>query len=294
MKTEAAAADDTARAVRSFLLTTHEHSDTTPTCACESSDTTMLGFCIPGEPVRVVEPVPQCAAQVRREEEGEDAARQQCDVGLLLTQCQGQAQGRAATAWVRAPSERRPAAARVGDTRPCAVEVRASCKARASGDFEGVDWDSERMRRTLTLCGVTLSPSRKLSSPVHAMAKHSAHTEPRAVQSEHEEDDDDAAAGLDDRQTKRSVSQRETSASASSSAASFARPMAKNAAGNHRSEQFRAMLQSDVVDLDKLRELSWGGVPVHHRPAAWRLLLVRACVGDIGSVRWTHGRARLV
>ncbi|TYZ59246.1 hypothetical protein PybrP1_007887 [[Pythium] brassicae (nom. inval.)] len=114
------------------------------------------------------------------------------------------------------------------------------------------------------------APPRKLSSPVHAGAKLAMHAEPRAVQSEHEDEDDDAA--LDARQAKRSVSQRETS-TATSSAAASARPMAKNAAGNHRSEQFRAMLQSDVVDLDKLRELSWGGVPVHHRPAAWRLLL---------------------
>ncbi|DBA00215.1 TPA: hypothetical protein N0F65_007840 [Lagenidium giganteum] len=50
------------------------------------------------------------------------------------------------------------------------------------------------------------------------------------------------------------------------------RSMSRNA-GGLRSDQFNQLLQNDVVDLDKLRELSWGGIPMEHRPTAWRLLL---------------------
>ncbi|KDO33002.1 hypothetical protein SPRG_02693 [Saprolegnia parasitica CBS 223.65] len=50
----------------------------------------------------------------------------------------------------------------------------------------------------------------------------------------------------------------------------------RNAAGNLRSEQFATLLKNDKqdsVDLEKLRELSWGGVPVEFRPLVWKLLL---------------------
>jgi len=52
-------------------------------------------------------------------------------------------------------------------------------------------------------------------------------------------------------------------------------PGPRNAAGNLRSEQFNALLKNekDSVDLDKLRELSWGGIPVEFRPLVWKLLL---------------------
>ncbi|RHY24093.1 hypothetical protein DYB25_007674 [Aphanomyces astaci] len=52
-------------------------------------------------------------------------------------------------------------------------------------------------------------------------------------------------------------------------------PGPRNAAGNLRSEQFAALLKSDKdsVDLERLRELSWGGVPVEFRPLVWKLLL---------------------
>ncbi|RHY34881.1 hypothetical protein DYB32_002405 [Aphanomyces invadans] len=52
-------------------------------------------------------------------------------------------------------------------------------------------------------------------------------------------------------------------------------PGSRNAAGNLRSEQFAALLKSDKdsVDLERLRELSWGGVPVEFRPLVWKLLL---------------------
>jgi hypothetical protein len=50
----------------------------------------------------------------------------------------------------------------------------------------------------------------------------------------------------------------------------------RNASGNLRYTQFERLLEKEVVDLDQLRKLSWGGVPVKYRPTVWRLLLVRA------------------
>ncbi|GMF25272.1 unnamed protein product [Phytophthora fragariaefolia] len=49
----------------------------------------------------------------------------------------------------------------------------------------------------------------------------------------------------------------------------------RNASGNLRYTQFEKLLEKEVVDLDQLRKLSWGGVPTKHRPTVWRLLLVR-------------------
>lgn len=37
--------------------------------------------------------------------------------------------------------------------------------------------------------------------------------------------------------------------------------------------QFEQLLDKEVVDLDQLRKLSWGGVPTNYRPTVWRLLL---------------------
>ncbi|KAI9908994.1 hypothetical protein PsorP6_014884 [Peronosclerospora sorghi] len=51
--------------------------------------------------------------------------------------------------------------------------------------------------------------------------------------------------------------------------ASFSR----NASVNLRYAQFERLLEQDVVDLDQLRKLSWGGIPPKHRPIVWRLLL---------------------
>ncbi|EGZ09200.1 hypothetical protein PHYSODRAFT_318886 [Phytophthora sojae] len=47
----------------------------------------------------------------------------------------------------------------------------------------------------------------------------------------------------------------------------------RNASGNLRYTQFERLLEKEVVDLDQLRKLSWGGVPTKHRPTVWRLLL---------------------
>src|SRR2546421_4700031 len=40
-----------------------------------------------------------------------------------------------------------------------------------------------------------------------------------------------------------------------------------------RINKFKTILQSSTVDLPKLRELSWGGIPDELRPMAWQLLL---------------------
>ena len=50
--------------------------------------------------------------------------------------------------------------------------------------------------------------------------------------------------------------------------------LSRNASGNLRDMQFERLLEQEVVDLDKLRKLSWGGVPTKHQPTVWRLLLV--------------------
>ncbi|KAE9091696.1 TBC1 domain family member [Phytophthora fragariae] len=47
----------------------------------------------------------------------------------------------------------------------------------------------------------------------------------------------------------------------------------RNASGNLRYTQFERLLEKEVVDLDQLRKLSWGGVPTTYRPTVWRLLL---------------------
>uniref|UniRef100_M4C434 Rab-GAP TBC domain-containing protein n=1 Tax=Hyaloperonospora arabidopsidis (strain Emoy2) TaxID=559515 RepID=M4C434_HYAAE len=49
--------------------------------------------------------------------------------------------------------------------------------------------------------------------------------------------------------------------------------LSRNASGNLRDMQFERLLEQEVVDLDKLRKLSWGGVPTKHQPTVWRLLL---------------------
>lgn len=121
-----------------------------------------------------------------------------------------------------------------------------------------------------------------MSSPTNAVSK-SPKSESRSTNSS-EHEDDELSKSLDHMHVKRANSQE----SAPSAANSSSRPASRNAAGNHRSEQFHQMLKSDVVDLDKLRELSWGGIPVHHRPTAWRLLLVRKlfAAGHLGTERY--------
>ncbi|KAL7688761.1 putative Rab-GTPase-TBC domain-containing protein [Plasmopara halstedii] len=47
----------------------------------------------------------------------------------------------------------------------------------------------------------------------------------------------------------------------------------RNASGNLRYTQFERLLAKEVVDIDQLRKLSWGGIPTNYRPTVWRLLL---------------------
>ncbi|CAH0514994.1 unnamed protein product [Peronospora belbahrii] len=47
----------------------------------------------------------------------------------------------------------------------------------------------------------------------------------------------------------------------------------RNASGNLRYAQFERLLEKEMIDLDQLRKLSWGGIPTKHRPTVWRLLL---------------------
>nr|CCA24407.1 conserved hypothetical protein [Albugo laibachii Nc14] len=47
----------------------------------------------------------------------------------------------------------------------------------------------------------------------------------------------------------------------------------RSASGGLRAEQLSQLFENDVIDLDKLRELSWGGIPQEYRSNAWKLLL---------------------
>lgn len=60
---------------------------------------------------------------------------------------------------------------------------------------------------------------------------------------------------------------------ASGALAPAAASSSRNASGHLRYTQFERLLEKEVVDLDKLRKLSWGGVPTKYRPTVWRLLL---------------------
>uniref|UniRef100_H3HCX5 Rab-GAP TBC domain-containing protein n=1 Tax=Phytophthora ramorum TaxID=164328 RepID=H3HCX5_PHYRM len=59
----------------------------------------------------------------------------------------------------------------------------------------------------------------------------------------------------------------------SGDAAQASASSSRNASGNLRYMQFERLLEKEVIDLDQLRKLSWGGVPTKHRPTVWRLLL---------------------
>ncbi|KAF2077642.1 hypothetical protein CYY_001029 [Polysphondylium violaceum] len=37
--------------------------------------------------------------------------------------------------------------------------------------------------------------------------------------------------------------------------------------------KFKSLLSQNIIDIDSLRALSWGGIPMEHRPLAWKLLL---------------------
>jgi TBC1 domain family member 2 len=44
-------------------------------------------------------------------------------------------------------------------------------------------------------------------------------------------------------------------------------------AKSYTERKFDELLAEDVVNLQKLRELSWGGIPERYRGTIWRLLL---------------------
>lgn len=52
----------------------------------------------------------------------------------------------------------------------------------------------------------------------------------------------------------------------------------RSASGSLRAEQLSQLFENDVIDLDKLRELSWGGIPQEFRSNAWKLLLVNSAL----------------
>ncbi|KAH7465698.1 TBC1 domain family member 22B [Phytophthora ramorum] len=64
-----------------------------------------------------------------------------------------------------------------------------------------------------------------------------------------------------------------TSSPLAADAAQASASSSRNASGNLRYMQFERLLEKEVIDLDQLRKLSWGGVPTKHRPTVWRLLL---------------------
>lgn len=110
---------------------------------------------------------------------------------------------------------------------------------------------------------------RKLSSPTGGVSKSPL---PDIVSLGNEHENDAANITLD----TLSVGSKTMEAPVSTAMAPLPvqpRSSSRNAAGNHRYEQFNALLCSDTVDLDKLRQMSWGGIPYELRPSAWRLLL---------------------
>ncbi|KAJ0395168.1 hypothetical protein P43SY_000466 [Pythium insidiosum] len=113
------------------------------------------------------------------------------------------------------------------------------------------------------------SAPRRGSSPTSSGTK-SPSGEPSLTVNE--QDEDTTSASLE--QVHVSVKPNESTGSVPTpSASASTRPSSRNSTGNHRCEQFNQLLQGDVIDLDKLRQLSWGGVPYDHRPNVWRLLL---------------------
>lgn len=98
-----------------------------------------------------------------------------------------------------------------------------------------------------------------------------------------DQDEDDALAKSLEADQTLSQPQPVSPRSGSSGSMTTSRPASastsRNASGNLRYEQFEQLLRLDVVDLEQLRKLSWGGIPTEHRPTAWRLLLVCLPIG---------------
>lgn len=67
-----------------------------------------------------------------------------------------------------------------------------------------------------------------------------------------------------------SSSPRRSSSSSSSSPTSLSK---ERLPSTYRLNQFDQILQSDNVDLNALRKLSWNGIPLQHRTIVWQLML---------------------
>ncbi|TMW59612.1 hypothetical protein Poli38472_004681 [Pythium oligandrum] len=116
------------------------------------------------------------------------------------------------------------------------------------------------------------APPRKMSSPTVGSVK-SPRMKTASLGSDHTEE---IVAALEDASISSKPTETTNAETAPTSAPTPSAPprsSSRNAAGNHRCEQFNQVLRNENVDLDKLRELSWGGIPYDHRPTAWRLLL---------------------
>ena len=42
---------------------------------------------------------------------------------------------------------------------------------------------------------------------------------------------------------------------------------------SYKETQFDTMLESSIIPLRDLRKLAWNGIPAHHRPKIWKILL---------------------
>jgi hypothetical protein len=51
------------------------------------------------------------------------------------------------------------------------------------------------------------------------------------------------------------------------------RTIPRSASAEHRLDRFKDLLSVPVVDLDRIREISWAGIPDPHRAMVWRLFL---------------------
>jgi TBC1 domain family member 2 len=125
----------------------------------------------------------------------------------------------------------------------------------------------------------TPAPPRKLSSPNGGVTRSQAVETSSLGSSEHEEETTVSMEKLSvgSKSLDAPATTTTTANSTANTPATANRPTARSSVGNHRCEQFNALLRTDTIDLDKLRQLSWGGISYEHRPTAWRILLVRPC-----------------
>ncbi|ETM41045.1 hypothetical protein, variant 1 [Phytophthora nicotianae] len=132
------------------------------------------------------------------------------------------------------------------------------------------------------------APPRKMSSPVDSVSPRL-----RSVSAADSESEDALSRALDARRGRHSLHEDEleqevhatsgnshhhTHNGGKGNPSATGTPLvsgsnSRNASGNLRYTQFEVLLEKEVVDLDQLRKLSWGGIPTNYRPTVWRLLL---------------------